>query len=190
MSNSPAAESRQSTISRAAASGRYARWGCLMLEARAGDDKAYAILLGELNVWLRCYFARRLPSHAADDARQETLLAVHAHRLTQAPASQFGPWVACVAHNKWVDQLRDANRHSALPPDEEIPIEDHGRAVVSEAALNHLLVLLKPDQANVIRLVKLKGFSIARASAATGQSASLVKINIHRGLKKLAALAS
>jgi len=32
--------------------------------------------------------------------------------------------------------------------------------------------------------------SIARASGATGQSAALVKINIHRGLKKLTALIS
>jgi DNA-directed RNA polymerase specialized sigma24 family protein len=36
----------------------------------------------------------------------------------------------------------------------------------------------------------LQGFSIKGASGVTGQSASLVKVNIHRGLKKLAALAA
>src|SRR5262249_31078566 len=44
-------------------------------------------------------------------------------------------------------------------------------------------------QARVIRLVKLQGVSIEAASIATGQSPALVKVNIHRGLKKLAALA-
>jgi DNA-directed RNA polymerase specialized sigma24 family protein len=47
---------------------------------------------------------------------------------------------------------------------------------------------LNPAQAEVIRLVKLKGASIQEASDATGQSTSLVKVNIHRGLKRLAAL--
>jgi RNA polymerase sigma-70 factor (ECF subfamily) len=42
----------------------------------------------------------------------------------------------------------------------------------------------------VIRRVKLEGLSISHASDATGQSVALVKINIHRGLKKLASLLS
>ena len=40
----------------------------------------------------------------------------------------------------------------------------------------------------VIRLVKLQGLSIEEASKATGQSAALVKVNIHRGLKRLTSL--
>jgi len=49
---------------------------------------------------------------------------------------------------------------------------------------------LTPAQASAIRLVKLRGLSIARASNATGQSAALVKINIHRGLKTMVVLAA
>ena len=45
---------------------------------------------------------------------------------------------------------------------------------------------LKPQQAEVIRLVKLEGYSVKEASRATGQSISLVKVNIHRGLRRLA----
>ncbi len=55
--------------------------------------------------------------------------------------------------------------------------------------MDDLLRRLKPAQARVIRLVKLQGASIKDASGATGQSAALVKVNIHRGMKKLAALA-
>jgi RNA polymerase sigma-70 factor (ECF subfamily) len=54
--------------------------------------------------------------------------------------------------------------------------------------LAELVAYLNPAQAEVIRLVKLNGASIQEASDATGQSTSLVKVNIHRGLKRLAAL--
>src|SRR5215471_14051118 len=166
------------------------RWGRLMKKAQAGDSHAYEQLLRELDAWLCRYYARRLPYPAAEDARQDALLAIHAKRHTYAPSRSFGAWVVAIARYKWIDRVRDASRYSALSLDEEIPVEDHEGAAISAAALDHLLGRLKPAQESVIRLVKLKGLSIACASSATGQSASLVKINIHRGLKKLAALVS
>lgn len=166
------------------------RWGRLMLAARGGDGTAYEQLLRELDLWLRAYYARRLPYPAADDARQEVLLAVHAKRHTFAPSKPFGAWITAIARYKWVDRIRDASRYSALALDDEIAVEDHEGAALSAAALDQLLGRLKPAQESVIRLVKLNGLSIARASGATGQSAALVKINIHRGLKKLATLVS
>lgn len=57
--------------------------------------------------------------------------------------------------------------------------------MTSAIVLERMLGKLKPAQALVIRLVKLKGFSIEDAARATGQSAALVKVNIHRGLAKL-----
>jgi RNA polymerase sigma-70 factor (ECF subfamily) len=73
---------------------------------------------------------------------------------------------------------------------EERPIEDYAESATSAIAVDDLLKRLKPAQARVIRLVKLDGASIEDASSATGQSVPLVKVNIHRGLKKLAALAA
>jgi RNA polymerase sigma factor (sigma-70 family) len=166
------------------------RWGRLMVAAQAGDSHTYEQLLRELDAWLRRYYARRLPHSAAEDAIQETLLAVHTKRHTYSPSRSFGAWIIAIARYKWIDRLRDASRYAALSLDDDIPIEDHGGAAISAAILDHLLGRLKPAQANAIRLVKLKGLSIARASGATGQSVSLVKINIHRGLKKLTALVS
>jgi RNA polymerase sigma factor (sigma-70 family) len=171
---------------------RSARWSHLMKEAQGGDDKAYEQLLRELDAWLFRYYARRLPHPAAEDARQDALLAIHAKRHTYEPTRPFGAWLVAIAHYKWVDRIRDASRYAALSLDEEgeMPIGDHGEAAISAATLDLLLCQLKPAQESVIRLVKLKGLSVARASGVTGQSAALVKINIHRGLKKLAALVS
>jgi RNA polymerase sigma-70 factor (ECF subfamily) len=159
-----------------------------MMEGQAGDSNAYAQLLRELDAWLGRYYARRLRYPAADDARQDALLAIHAKRHTYTPSRPFGPWVFAIARYKLVDRVREASRYAALSLDDDIPIEDHEEAAIGIATLDRLLGRLKPAQESVIRLVKLKGLSVARASGATGQSVSLVKVNIHRGLKKLAAL--
>jgi RNA polymerase sigma factor (sigma-70 family) len=167
---------------------RSERWGRLMAAAQAGEDQAYEQLLRELDVWLRRYYTRRLPPPEAEDARQEVLLAIHAKRHTYTPSRSFGAWLTAIARYKWVDRIRDASRFAALALDEQVSIEDHGDAAISAVAVDELLGQLKPDQASVIRLVKLKGLSIEGASGATGQSVALVKVNIHRGLKKLMAL--
>ena len=60
--------------------------------------------------------------------------------------------------------------------------------LTSAAALRGLMATLKPAQADVIRLVKLDGLSIDDAALRTGQSTALVKVNIHRGLARLARL--
>jgi RNA polymerase sigma-70 factor (ECF subfamily) len=159
-----------------------------MIAAQAGERQAYEKLLGELDAWLRRYYARRLSRPAAEDATQEALLAVHANRHTYERSRPFGAWVMAIARYKWIDRLRDASRFPSMSLDDEVPVEGQGEAAISAAALDKLLGQITPAQASVIRLVKLRGFSIAHASNATGQSASLVKINIHRGLKKMAAL--
>jgi RNA polymerase sigma-70 factor (ECF subfamily) len=161
-----------------------------MVAAQGGESQAYEKLLRELDAWLRRYYARRLPRPAAEDARQDALLAIHAKRHAYAPSKPFGPWVAAIARYKWIDHVRDASRFAALSLHDEIPIEDRSEAAISAVAVDDLLSRLKPAQARVIRLVKLEGVSIECASGATGQSAALVKVNIHRGLKKLAALAA
>jgi RNA polymerase sigma-70 factor (ECF subfamily) len=117
-------------------------------------------------------------------------LAIHAKRETYCSLKPFGAWVAAIARHKWVDRLREATRYQASPLIDEIAIEDHEEVSIDAATLNELLGRLKPAQQDAIRLVKLRGLSIAGAAGVTGQSAALVKVNIHRGLKKLASLVS
>ena len=167
---------------------RFERWGQLMVAAQNDDRSAYRRRILELDPWLQNYFARRLPYPSADDARQEVLLAIHTSRHSYCPSRPFGAWLISIARYKWVDRVRDAAKHSALSLREDVPIGDHENETLDIASLNELLRKLKPAQEKVIRLVKLNGESIAAAAGATGQSASLVKINIHRGLKRLASI--
>lgn len=161
-------------------------WGAMMIAAQAGQTGPYRRLLAELRPWLLRYFARRLPPSSVEDAVQDTLIAIHAKRHTWQPDRPFGPWLAGIARYKWIDRLRAAARHAADELPETLSTPDHEAAVTSATALTGLLALLKPAQAEVIRLVKLDGLSIDEAAARTGQSTALVKVNIHRGLGRLA----
>ena len=110
-------------------------------------------------------------------------MAIHANRHRYTPSRPFGAWLTAIARYKWIDRIRDASQFKAIELDEQIFSEDHGDAAINAAEVDDLLGQSKPDQANVIRLVKLRRLSIERASRATGQSVALVKVNIHRGLK-------
>jgi RNA polymerase sigma factor (sigma-70 family) len=156
-----------------------------MAATQRGDADAYRALLVELTIWLRRYYVRRLPPSMTEDAVQDVLLAVHEKRHTYDPARPFGPWLAAIARYKWIDRLRALKADTSEPLDENIGVADHGDGVVASSALRRLLASLKPAQADVIRLVKIEGYSIEQASQATGQSVSLVKVNIHRGIKRL-----
>lgn len=164
-------------------------WGELMAAAQLGNAGAYTRLLTEVDGWLRRYYARRLPVSMVEDTAQDTLLTLHTRRHTYEPGRPFKAWLAGIAHYKWIDRLRALDRDPAVSYaediSEDIPIDDHGPAIVSALLLRKLLSQLKPAQSEVIRLVKLDGLSVEEASELTGQSAPLVKVNIHRGLAML-----
>ena len=161
-----------------------------MVAAQSAQSEAYKQLFRELDAWLCSYYARRLPPAAAEDARQDALLAIHAKRDAYSPSRPFGPWVAAIARHKWIDQVRDASRFTTLSLHGGVATENLDEFAINAIVVDDLLRQLKPAQAFVVRLVKLQGASIEDASSATGQSAALVKVNIHRGLKKLTAFAA
>jgi RNA polymerase sigma-70 factor (ECF subfamily) len=161
------------------------RWNRLMAAAQRGDDAAYERLMREVRVWLSRYFHGRLPADAADDATQEALLAIHVHKQSYQTSDPMRPWLKTIARFKWIDQLRSHVRSPDSLDDADVPVDDHGSAARSAVLLDMLLAETKPAQELVIRLVKLRGESVDEASRISGQSPSLVKVNIHRGLKRI-----
>lgn len=163
------------------------KWCALMAAAQDGHGGAYQRLLTDLTVWLKKYFERRLPGGDVDDAVQETLMAVHRRRHTYDPRQPFKPWLAAIARNKWIDQLRNMGRRPSDPLHDEMAVEDHEAAVTSASVLAGLLDGLRPAQALAIMRVKVHGHTIEDVSRDTGLSTSAVKMNIHRGLSRLTA---
>lgn len=160
-----------------------------MARAQAGDAAAYRRVLTDAERWLRRYYARRTAPASIDDLVQETLVSLHAKRATYDPARPFLPWLAAIARYRWVDALRRRYRSEAELTDDDAAIVDSFEAeVAARISLDRLFERLPPRQAEVIRLVKIDGLSIAEAAARSGQSESLVKVNIHRGLKRLATI--
>jgi len=171
--------------SRKGASAPEREFSALMAASMAGDTAAYKRLLGEVRVWLQRYYARRLPPAVVEDAVQDALIAMHEKRHTYDLDRPFSPWLAAIARYKWIDRLRALKRMATEPLGEGIATGDHESAVISATILEELLGSLKPAQSEVIRLVKLYGFSVEEAAERSGQSVSLVKVNIHRGLARL-----
>jgi RNA polymerase sigma-70 factor (ECF subfamily) len=158
----------------------------LMALSQTGDREAYGVLLTACQRWLRSYYSRRIaPSHL-DDLVQETLIALHTKRASWDSSRPFLPWLAAIARYRWVDHLRRLYRADEHELREELIGTDDEPAVAARISLDRLLALLPPAQERAIALVKIEGLSIAEAAVATGQSEALVKVNIHRGLKKLA----
>lgn len=162
-------------------------WESWLIAGQAGDHAAYRRFLDAVNGHLTRYFSRRASPTDAADLVQETLIALHNKRATYNPAYPLLPWLNTIARYKWIDWLRSNRRATLVELDEGLHGEEPSHPAAAHA-LGLLLAHLPPAQAEVIRLVKVDGMSIEEASVASGQSQSLVKVNIHRGIKKMAAI--
>ena len=156
--------------------------------AQGGDKIAYSALLKSARVWLLRYFSHRIASRHLDDLVQDTLLSVHRKLASCDPNRPFLPWLAAIARYRWVDHLRRAYRADEVALEEDVVALSEEPAVSARISLNRLLKELPSSQVQAIELVKIEGLSIVEAARASGQSESLIKVNIHRGLKRLTAM--
>lgn len=166
----------------------------LWLRAQAGDDAAYRQALGLLASRMRAYLKRRLSGlpDEVEDLVQETLLALHLQRGTYDPTLPVSAWAAAIARHKLVDVWRRRGRrdrlHDALEDvDEQLLLADADDGG-ARRDLALLLNELPEAQRHAIVLTKLEGLSVAEAALRTGASESAIKVQVHRGLKRLAAL--
>ncbi len=159
----------------------------MMELAQRGDKAAYRALLGDCRDWLLRYYGRRIAPQMIDDLVQDTLLSLHAKRATYECSRPFYPWLAAIARYRWIDALRKITKTEELH-EADASVEHEENAILARLSLESLLTRLPSAQANAITLTRVEGRSIEEAARVSGQSASLVKVNVHRGLKKLAAL--
>jgi RNA polymerase sigma-70 factor (ECF subfamily) len=166
----------------------------LWLRAQSGDERAYRQSLVMLAARLRAYFKRRLAAvpDEVEDLVQETLLALHLQRGTYDPTLPVSAWALAIARHKLVDLWRRRGRREGLH-DTIDDVDEHLLAAAPEDTtagrdLEKLLQELPQAQRQAIVLTKLEGLSVAEAAARSGASESAIKVQVHRGLKRLAAL--
>jgi RNA polymerase sigma-70 factor (ECF subfamily) len=162
-------------------------------QAQAGDASRYAEALALMAARLRRYFGRRLSAlpDEVEDVVQETLLALHLQRGTHDPTLPVSAWMFAIARHKLVDVFRRRGRREALhEPLDELDEGLHPVTEEAQPARRDLMVLLEAlpaAQQQAIVLTKIEGLSMLEASARTGVSVAALKVQVHRGLKALAA---
>ncbi len=166
----------------------------LWLRAQLGDETAYRDALESIATRLRGYLRRRmrgLPDEV-EDLVQETLLALHLQRGTYDPSLPVAAWVLAIARHKLVDLWRRRGRrdnlHDALDSVDGLALPALDQNFDAQRDVGKLLLELPEAQRQAIVLTKLEGWSIAEASARTGASESAIKVQVHRGLRRLATL--
>jgi RNA polymerase sigma-70 factor, ECF subfamily len=168
----------------------------LMLASLNGDAASHRTLLDRLSHRLRAYYKSKLMRFGrgaveAEDLVQEAVLAIHIKRHTYDPAEPLTPWVYAIARYKLIDFIRRSRASIAdLPIEEADAIMAHDDNVDAESSydLKRLMQRLPEKMRCSIEAVKLDGLSVAEAADRCGISESGVKVNIHRGLRTLAAL--
>ena len=164
----------------------------LWTRAQAGDEVAYREALMRIAARLRAYLRRRMQSlpDEMEDLVQETLLALHLQRGTHDPALPVSHWVLAIARHKLVDLWRRRGRQEALHDPLDEMDDDAMPAAAEESSarrdLGQLLQELPAAQRRAIVLTKIEGLSVAEAALQTGASESAIKVQVHRGLKRLA----
>jgi RNA polymerase sigma factor (sigma-70 family) len=160
----------------------------LMIASLDGDKAAYRALLLALTPVVQGYLARRVRTGREDveDLVQDTLMAIHARRITYDRTRALMPWVYAIAHHKFIDWMR--RRRITSPLDEagfEPAIDSFEDSSNAAFDTERLLATLPPKQAAAIRSTKLDELDVAEAAARHGLGESDVKVSVHRGLKAL-----
>jgi RNA polymerase sigma-70 factor (ECF subfamily) len=168
----------------------------LMLASLGGNAASHRMLLARLSGRLRAYYKGKLAgigkaAAEAEDLVQEAVLAIHLNRHTYDPGEPLTPWVHAIARYKLIDFVRRSRASFADVPIEEadeIMAHDDHNAAESSYDIRRLMERLPKNMQCAVEAVKLDGLSTVEAAKRCGLSESGVKVNVHRGLKSLAAL--
>jgi len=156
-----------------------------------GDSAAYHELLVLLTSALRSAIRGRARAAGVDaeDAVQETLLALHLKRATWERGTPVAPWVAAIVRNKLIDVLRRRGHRIEVALESVVDTLCNDSEDSGEEALDvqQLLGELNDRQREVVRAVSLEGYSARETAARLKMSEGSVRVTLHRSLKILAA---
>lgn len=171
-----------------------------MRAARGGDAGAYERLLIGIAEAVRPMVCGRLTRMGlgtveAEDVVQEVLIAIHAKRYTWSEDRPILPWVGAMVRYKVVDAARRLRRDRRRHVD--TPVEDWADLLPDEvfdpnrtlADAERALAALSAREAGAMRAVALDGESVREAAGRLCVSEGAVRVALHRGLRRLAALA-
>ena len=167
------------------------RWSQLMANAQAGNESDYRQLLTELTNVIYNFLRSRFGNHHfSEDCVQETLIAIHQARHTYDQRRPFRPWLFAIVRHRAIDTLRKQRSRQKMTRQYKGEQEVLSQTVKQSEAENEiikgrLLESLSVQHREVLVLTKIIGFSVAETAEKLGISESLVKVRVHRAIRKL-----
>jgi RNA polymerase sigma-70 factor, ECF subfamily len=163
--------------------------------ARAGAEWALSTLYRDLHPSLLRYLRAQEPREAEDLASEVWVdVARHLGRF-EGEEQDFRKWLFTIARRRLIDFRRRQARHpTVLLPAEELPEEASAgdaeleaiETLTARVAIEKIVSLLSPDQAEVVLLRLVGGLSTQEIGSIMGKKAGTVRVLQHRALDRLA----
>ncbi|NNE65116.1 MAG: sigma-70 family RNA polymerase sigma factor [Pyrinomonadaceae bacterium] len=155
----------------------------LAVRMKDGEDAAFEEFYRQFSALVNGVVLARVPYSDAEDVVQEVFIAAFRSIASLRDPDRMAPWIATIARNRSVEY------HRRKKPSEELKESIEGKRGHSNEALEALEAIRSlPDsyrESLTLRLVEgLTGPEIAEL---TGKTEASVRVNLHRGMKKLRA---
>ncbi len=158
-----------------------------MAQAQRGDEAAYARLLTELAEMIKAYLLGRFGRlQMLDDCVQECLIAIHQARHTYDSSRPIRPWLFAIIRHKTIDMLRRENTERQFSEAQYSSPTGPDPALLSDSS--KLLAALSTNNREAVLLTKFWGYSVRESASRLGVSENVVKVRVHRGLRKIRAM--
>ncbi|MGN6610635.1 MAG: RNA polymerase sigma factor [Angustibacter sp.] len=166
--------------------------------ARTGDEAAFARIWRRTQPALLRFLRVRDPALADDVAAEAWITAVDRLSDFEGDESGFRAWMTTIARRRLIDHHRRATRRPERLTDSDVELEHSAPTVAdtadvaderasTERALR-LIAQLPPDVAEMVALRVVVGLDVAQVAEIVGRKPGAVRVAVHRGLRKLAAI--
>lgn len=169
----------------------------VLARAVAGDADAFTRLWRATHPALLRYLRVRAGGRAEDLAAETWLKVVERLPTFRGDEQGFRAWLVTIARHLHVDAVRRAARRPEAPTGEPLlldagpvapdPAEEVLDRLSTEAALR-LVATLPAEQAEMVTLRVVVGLDVAQVAALVGRRPGTVRVAVHRGLRRLAAV--
>lgn len=163
--------------------------------AQAGDEAAFSRLWRETQPVLLRYLRVLAPGLAEDLASAAWLEAIGSLPDFDGPEAGFRSWLITIARHKFFDDRRRAARRPETSVGAFDGIEPIGADAAEESAERmstdralRLIAQLPSEVAEMVALRVIAGLDVAEVAEITGRSPGAVRVAVHRGLRRLAAV--
>jgi RNA polymerase sigma-70 factor (ECF subfamily) len=163
--------------------------------AQRGDEAGFVAVYRDVQPRLLRYATLLVGRDVADDVTAEAWLQISRDlRRFTGDIDRFRGWSAKIVHNRAMDACRAAARRPTTTPLVDDGDERAGAADTAVSALDALstgfalevIATLPREQAQAVLLRAVVGLDAGAAGEVLGKRAGSVRVNAHRGLRRLA----